>query len=61
MIDQADQPRLAGMVALRRQLTFGAINLSLFIVPEASQCSSGLLPDRFILQDERRQWRRIEP
>ena len=30
MIDQADQPWLAGMVVLRRQLTFGAINLSFF-------------------------------
>jgi len=31
------------------------------IVPGASRCSSGLLPDRFILQDERRLWRRIKP
>ena len=27
---RADQPRLAGMVALLSQMTFGAINLSLF-------------------------------
>ncbi len=30
MIDQADQPWLAGMGALIGQMTFGSINLSLF-------------------------------
>ena len=59
--DRADQPRLAGMDALLRQITFESINLSFSIVPGCSQCSCGLLPDRFILQDERRLWRRMEP
>ena len=55
MIDQADQPRLAGMGALIGQMTIGSITSLIYsIVPEAAECSSGLLPDRFILQDERR-------
>ena len=58
---RADQPRLAGMVVLRRQLTFEFDHKPHLLLPGAAQCSSGLLPDRFILQDERRLWRRIKP
>src|SRR5271157_187062 len=49
----------AGKQPRPRRLT-ALISLYL-IVPGASQCSSVLLPDRFIVQDARRVWRRVEP
>ena len=61
MIDQADQPWLAGMVVLRRQLTFSSITSPIYYCQEPLSALLGCCLIDFILQDERRRWRRIKP